>query len=73
MVSLGKDQEKNEREIPMTTSLNPVFGMTADLDTNNPFESEAVYAGDSIDEHVTLEEANAYIAEKEIKQVFENQ
>jgi hypothetical protein len=68
-----KQKDLSNREIPMTTPLNPVFGMNADLDTHNPFKSEAEYAGDSIDEHVTLEQANEYFAEKEIKQVFENQ
>jgi len=71
---LVENQDKNKREIPTTKSINSAaFGMSTDLDTNNPFESEAVYAGDSVDEHVTLEEANTYLAEKEIKQVFENQ
>ncbi len=69
---MRQNPDKN-KEIPHSTPLNPMFGMTADLDTNNPFESEAVYAGDSVDEHVTLEEANAYLAEKEIKQVYDNQ
>ncbi|MDF0726949.1 hypothetical protein PY093_09495 [Cytobacillus sp. S13-E01] len=67
-----KDPYNVSKDIPMGTPLNPVVGMSEDLDTNNPFESEAMYAGDSVDEHVTLEQANQYFAEKEIKQVYDN-
>lgn len=70
---LKKEPGKVNNEIPLNTSLNPVFSVTNDLDTNNPFESEAAYSGDSVDEHVTIEQANAYLAEKEIMQVFDNQ
>ncbi|MFT4414851.1 hypothetical protein ACLM5H_13410 [Fredinandcohnia humi] len=59
-------------DIPMNTPLNPVFGMSNALDTNNPFLSESVYAGNSVDEHTTLEQANAYIADKELTQINEN-
>jgi hypothetical protein len=69
---MTKDPKPNA-EILNSTPLNPMFGMTTDLDTNNPFVSESVYAGDSVDEHVTIEEANSYLAEKEIHQVFDNQ
>jgi len=65
--------KEKSNDIPGTTPLNPVFGMNTSLDTNNPFKSEATYAGDSVDEHTTIEQANEYLAEKEIKQVFENQ
>ncbi|WP_078548298.1 hypothetical protein [Litchfieldia alkalitelluris] len=68
---MRKDPEVND--IPQSTPLNPMVGMSTDLDTNNPFESESTYAGDSVDEHVTLEQANSYLAEKDIKQVYDNQ
>ncbi|RFB18344.1 hypothetical protein DZB84_05385 [Bacillus sp. HNG] len=64
--------EHTNHDIPMNTPLNPVFGMSNSLDTNNPFLSESVYAGNSIDEHTTLEQANAYLAEKELGQINEN-
>ena len=64
--------EEHNYDLPMNTPLNPVFGMSNLLDTNNPFLSEDMYAGNSIDEHVVLEEANAYLAEKEISQINEN-
>ncbi|MBD8067612.1 hypothetical protein [Bacillus sp. PS06] len=69
---MTKDPKAN-KEMPSSTPLNPMVGMTAGLDTNNPLVSEATYAGDSLDEHVTMEEANSYLAEKEINQVFDNQ
>ncbi|MFS0864087.1 hypothetical protein [Fredinandcohnia sp. 179-A 10B2 NHS] len=68
-------KNRNEHEnsdIPATTPLNPVFGMSNALDTKNPFLTESVYAGDSVDEHTTLEQANAYIADKELGQLNEN-
>ncbi|MEH7235577.1 hypothetical protein [Bacillus sp. JJ1562] len=64
--------EHSNHDIPMNTPLNPVFGMSNALDTNNPFLSESVYAGNSIDEHTTLEQANAYLAQKELGQINEN-
>lgn len=64
--------ERSNNDIPLNTPLNPVFGMSNAIDTNNPFLSESVYAGNSIDEHTTLEQANAYLAEKEIGQINEN-
>lgn len=59
-------------DIPKNTPLNPVFGMSNALDTNNPFLSESAYAGNSVDEHTTLEQANSYLAEKELGQINEN-
>ncbi|THE12633.1 hypothetical protein E1I69_10590 [Bacillus timonensis] len=64
--------EHTNYDIPMNTPLNPVFGMSNSLDTTNPFLSESVYAGNSVDEHTTLEQANAYLAEKELGQINEN-
>ncbi|MCH1626854.1 hypothetical protein [Fredinandcohnia quinoae] len=66
-----KDQQSNG-DIPLNTPLNPVFGMANHLDTNNPFLTESAYAGNSVDKHVTLEEANEYLAEKELSQMNEN-
>ncbi|MCA1030949.1 hypothetical protein LCL95_07950 [Bacillus timonensis] len=73
---MKKDFEEHQhasKEMPMNTPLNPVFSMSSELNTNNPFESEASYAGNSVNEHVAMEEANEFLAEKEISQVFENQ
>ena len=68
-----RNQPTNKQtDLPINTTLNPSFGMSNILDTNNPLLSESVYAGNSVDEHVTLEEANGYLAEKEISQVNEN-
>ncbi|WP_077617195.1 hypothetical protein [Bacillus sinesaloumensis] len=69
---MKKQDERLTSDMPMNTPLNPVFGMSNTLDTNNPFLSESVYAGNSIDEHTTLEQANAHLAEKEIGQINEN-
>jgi hypothetical protein len=34
--------------------------------------NEETYAGDSVGEHTALEQANEYLAAKEIGQIFEN-
>ncbi|WP_260471833.1 hypothetical protein [Bacillus sp. HMF5848] len=50
-----------------------LHAVTTALDSNNPLKEASQYAGESIDEHTTLEQANEFIANKEIKQVFNNQ
>jgi hypothetical protein len=56
-----------EGEIPLGTPLNPQMTVTAAF---NHFSGSNL--GDSVDEHISVEEGNEYIAEKEISQVFNN-
>ncbi|WP_085993604.1 hypothetical protein [Oceanobacillus senegalensis] len=39
---------------------------------DHPLDTKNRVSGDSVDEHRRLESANAYLAEKEIKQTFLN-
>jgi hypothetical protein len=55
-------------EMPLSTPLNPEYGLTAEFNMYNPLQAASFYSGDSVDEHVTLEEANEFLAEKEISQ-----
>jgi hypothetical protein len=62
-----KDGFAKENEIPLGTPLNPQMTVTAAF---NHFSGSNL--GDSVDEHISVEEGNEYIAEKEISQVFNN-
>jgi hypothetical protein len=57
----------NKRENPFNTPLNPQMTVTSGF---NHFSGSNL--GDSVDEHISVEEGNEYIAEKEISQVFNN-
>jgi hypothetical protein len=59
-------------EIPLSTPLNPEYGLTAEFNQYNPLQAASYYSGDSVDEHVTQEEANEFLAEKEISQNHNN-
>ncbi|WP_407271544.1 hypothetical protein [Radiobacillus sp. PE A8.2] len=48
------------------------IGMRSDLDAEHPLKTVDRYAGDSLEEHKQLEEANEYLGEKITKQVFNN-
>ncbi|MFC3882199.1 hypothetical protein ACFOU2_01120 [Bacillus songklensis] len=61
-----------EKEILTDTPLNPEISIRSDLNSENPFGSRSYYAGDSVDEHKKLEEANQYIAEEELQQQNDN-
>lgn len=62
----------SKTEFPLHRNISSGVGVTADFDTNDPFESESSYAGNSVDEHVTMEEANEYIGYKQISQINNN-
>ncbi|MBM6617162.1 hypothetical protein [Bacillus suaedaesalsae] len=59
--------EPKKNEIPFSTPLNPQMTVTSGF---NHFSGSNL--GDSVDEHISVEEGNEYIAEKEISQVFNN-
>ncbi|WP_456275945.1 hypothetical protein [Bacillus sp. AK128] len=56
-----------ENEIPLGTPLNPQMTVTAAFD-----HFSGSNMGDSVDEHIAVEEGNEYLAEKEIMQVYNN-
>ncbi|WP_246938689.1 hypothetical protein [Bacillus pinisoli] len=56
-----------ESEIPLGTPLNPQMTVSSAFD-----HFSGSNMGDSVDEHITVEEGNEYLAEKEISQVFNN-
>lgn len=59
-------------EIPTNTPLNMTYTIRTDLNSENPFNTSSVYAGDSVNEHKNLEESNQLIAEDELGQQQEN-
>ncbi|WP_034670236.1 hypothetical protein [Ectobacillus panaciterrae] len=48
------------------------IGVTSALNTKNPYKSETIYPGDSVDEHKKLEQANMFLNESALKQQNEN-
>lgn len=56
-----------KNEIPFSTPLNPQMTVTSAF---NQFSGSNM--GDSVDEHISVEEGNEYLAEKEISQVYNN-
>jgi hypothetical protein len=60
------------REILTDTPLNPEMSIRSDLNSEDPFGSRSYYAGDSVDEHKKMEEANQSIAEAELQQQNDN-
>lgn len=48
------------------------FRVSTDLHFEQWWMNEETYAGDSVGEHTALEQANEYLAMKEIGQTFEN-
>lgn len=69
-----KDVEtvKNAVQTDFDTPLNPRFSAGVDVDITNPSSASAFYEGDSIDAHRQIEEANMYIADKELGQQRDN-
>lgn len=64
--------EKKKRELPLDTVLNPEMRMSTDFHFRQTFLDEEAYAGGSVGEHTSIEQANEYLAEEEIKQIFHN-
>ncbi len=58
---------KKKEDNPFNTPLNPQMTMTTGFDHFS--ESNL---GNSVDEHLSVEEGNEVIAEKEISQVYNN-
>ncbi|MBB6281689.1 hypothetical protein [Geobacillus subterraneus] len=62
--------EKRNDDLP---ELMPAeFRVSTDLHFEQWWMNEETYAGDSVGEHTALEQANEYLAAKEIGQTVEN-
>jgi hypothetical protein len=64
--------EKDKQEIPVDSVLNPGIRLSTDFQFRQAFLSEEAYAGGSVAEHTAVEQANEYLADEEIKQIFNN-
>lgn len=62
--------EKKKDSLPELISAE--FRVSTDLHFEQSWMNEETYAGDSVGEHTALEQANEYLAMKEIGQTFEN-
>ncbi|BDG48496.1 MULTISPECIES: hypothetical protein [Parageobacillus] len=65
-------KENEKKEMPFGPTLQPEFRMSTDFHFHQAFLNEETYAGDSVGEHTALEQANEYLAEEEIRQIFDN-
>lgn len=66
----GKNETvEREQEISTDTPLNPGYTLSTDM---GAFSYHSAYPGDSVKEHKELENANNYIAEKELGQQRDN-
>jgi hypothetical protein len=66
------EKENEKREMPFEPTLHSEFRMSTDFHFQQVFLNEETYAGDSVAEHTAIEQANEYLAEEEIQQVFHN-
>ncbi|WP_445613636.1 hypothetical protein [Geobacillus sp. YF-1] len=62
--------KKDKSELPEVMPAE--FRVSTDLHFEQWGMNEEMYAGDSVGEHTALEQANEYLAMKEIGQTFEN-
>lgn len=65
-------KENEKKEMPFGPTLQPEIRMSTDFHFHQAFLPEETYAGDSVEEHKALEQANEYLAEEEILQLFNN-
>ncbi|MFC7063276.1 hypothetical protein [Halobacillus seohaensis] len=67
-----KKQPKKKFGFPTETNTNGEISVENRRSSNQPFDIEYRFAGDSVDEHKQLESANEELAKKEISQTFNN-
>lgn len=72
VLKVNRNDEKGSMEIEMNTVLNPDYMLSSVFHQHQILQDDAQYAGDSVNEHVSLEEANEYLAKKEIGQINNN-
>ncbi|MGN8647419.1 hypothetical protein ACTNEO_16110 [Gracilibacillus sp. HCP3S3_G5_1] len=71
---MEEQRKKNKKNFPMPNPANQdgEFGIRKDANPAHLQDTMERYAGDSVDAHKELEEANEYVANKEIEQVRNN-
>ncbi|WP_208586476.1 hypothetical protein [Gracilibacillus suaedae] len=67
-----KNKQKKSFHMPSPANQDGEMGIRKDVDPAHLEDSRERYAGDSVDAHKELEEANEYVANKEIGQVRNN-
>ncbi|MFC4402793.1 hypothetical protein [Gracilibacillus xinjiangensis] len=67
-----KKEQKGNFQMPNPANQDGEIGIRKDMNPSQPADTIERYAGDSVDSHKDLEEANEYIANKEIGQVRHN-
>ncbi|WP_018931083.1 hypothetical protein [Gracilibacillus lacisalsi] len=67
-----KSKRKKTFHMPNQANQDGELGIRKDVDPAHLEDSSERYAGDSVDAHKELEEANEYVANKEIEQVRNN-
>lgn len=66
------NNQASKMEIEMNTVLNPDYTLSSMFHQHHLLQDDSAYAGDSVNEHVSLEEANEYLGKKQIGQISEN-
>jgi hypothetical protein len=64
--------KKKTENMPSQTFETGKIGMQNELRSNFPFDTTDKYAGDSVDKHKELENANEDLAKEELDQVNNN-
>ncbi|QGH33998.1 hypothetical protein GI584_08160 [Gracilibacillus salitolerans] len=67
-----KEKRKENFQMPNPANQDGEIGIRKDIDPAHLEDTVERYAGDSVDAHKELEEANEYVANKEIEQVRNN-
>jgi len=67
-----KDKKMKLDDVLTNTPNKEEFTIRTDVNPKDLFHTTAYYAGDAVNEHKELEEANQIVGEEEIKQQNEN-
>ncbi|SFL51581.1 hypothetical protein SAMN04487943_10210 [Gracilibacillus orientalis] len=67
-----KRERKKSFQMPIPANQDGELGIRKDIDPAHLEDTVERYAGDSVDAHKELEEANEYFANKEMEQVRNN-
>ncbi|MDY0406785.1 hypothetical protein P5G51_016740 [Virgibacillus sp. 179-BFC.A HS] len=66
------EKPKKKFQFPVEANTNGEISATTGLHTNNPFNQEDNFAGDSVDDHKEFEAANEHLAKKQLSQLNNN-
>lgn len=67
-----EQKPKRKSPSPIEINISEKLGVNNDLKTDPFFDVENRLAGDSVNEHKTIEKANELLAEEEISQINNN-